>query len=157
MKFKTVIWNGHLHAPFFTFLVHFGYPLCRHAVFLRYLQKTDDTGLKRSSSCYRLAWLRCTHSIHQASHSRWLQHQRVEHFIRLFSYIQQHCSQGLKVKHEPSHRLIGTFRPQTSFLCLLFELFVGRWTQIFIGRPEHPLHQHAPEIAPRSVCVSLVV
>lgn len=53
--------------------------------------------------------------------------------------------------------LIGTFLPQTSFLRLFFELFVGRWTQIFIGRPEHPLHQHAPEIAPRSVCVSLCV
>lgn len=50
--------------------------------------------------------------------------------------------------------LIGAFCPQTSFLCLLFELFVGRWTQIFIGRPEHPLHQHAPETAP---CVSLCV
>lgn len=33
----------------------------------------------------------------------------------------------------------------TSFVCLLFHLFVRRRTQIFIRRPEHPLHQHTPE------------
>lgn len=33
----------------------------------------------------------------------------------------------------------------TSFVCLLFHLFMRRRTQIFIRRPEHPLHQHTPE------------
>lgn len=30
-------WTPPLHSPFFTFLVHFGYPLRGHAVLLRYL------------------------------------------------------------------------------------------------------------------------
>lgn len=32
----------------------------------------------------------------------------------------------------------------TSLVRLLFDLFVRGRTQIFIRRPEHPLHQHAP-------------
>lgn len=35
------------HSPFFTFLVHFGHPLCGHAVLLWYLRRTDDSSLKR--------------------------------------------------------------------------------------------------------------
>lgn len=84
-------------SPFFTLLVDFGYPLRRHAVFLRYLEKTDDTGfteLLPPPDSFS------THSIHQASEGRGLQHQRVEHFIRLFSHIEQHCSQGSKVRHQ---------------------------------------------------------
>lgn len=33
------------HSPFFTFLVHFGHPLCGHAVLLRYLQMRYDITL----------------------------------------------------------------------------------------------------------------
>ena len=43
------------HSPFFTFLVHFGHPLCGHAVLLRYLQMRYDitlwTGALPKTTC----------------------------------------------------------------------------------------------------------
>lgn len=95
----------HPHAPFLALLVDFGYPLRRHAVFLRYLEKTDDSGW-RSPTCAGLS-ARSTHGVHQASESGRLQHQRVEHLVRLFSHVQQHCSQGSKVRHSRAPRPIG--------------------------------------------------
>lgn len=84
------------HAPFFTLLVDFGYPLRRNAVFLRYLGETEE-GLEELLLRWALA--AAAHRFHQASEGGRLQHQRVKHFLRLFSHVQQHCGQGSKVRH----------------------------------------------------------
>lgn len=42
---EALNWNLLPHSPFFTFLVHFGYPLCGHAILLRYLQMTNESSL----------------------------------------------------------------------------------------------------------------
>lgn len=52
-------WTPPLHSPFFTFLVHLGYPLRGHAVLLRYLAAVRSVS-EQALGCWKIfdCWLR---------------------------------------------------------------------------------------------------